>query len=154
MFRIPLGENLLQAGLTALVSSLAFVRTESYELTTLGKVVFILAVITLVAIIRNAVVPARSAVVSEPEEPGLLAALVFVGLLFGIVKWSWFGIIPSMAASISVPTSFAERLAAALSVSLMIGLTALVACTIAESLRAIGASLFSHRFARTQSVHP
>lgn len=34
-------------------------------------------------------------------------------------------------------------------ISLMVGLTALAACFIAENLRVIGTSLFSHWFART-----
>ena len=154
MFRTPLGENLFQAGITAMLSSLAFIRTDSYELTTIGKVITILVVISLVALIRGAIVPTRSTTISESREPGLLAALIFAGLLFGIVRRSWFGIMPSMAASIGIPESLSDRVAAALSVSLMIGLIALVACTIAEGLQIIGASLFSHRFARTTSIHP
>ena len=154
MFRSSLGENLFQAGITALLGSLAFIRTESYSLTPLGKVTFVFLVIGIVALIRSAIVPARKEVAPEEGEPGLLDALIFVGLLFGLVKRSWLGIFPALSESIGVPENFSERLAAAIGISLMVGLTALAACFIAENLRVIGTSLFSHRFARTQSVRP
>lgn len=154
MFRTPLGESLFQAGVTLLLSSLAFVRTESYSLTPLGKATFIFLVIGIVALIRNAIVPADKEALSGSNEPGLLDTFIFVGLLFGLVKWSWLGIFPSLSESIGVPENFGERLAAAISISLMLGLTALVACSIAENLRVISAALFSRRFARAQSVHP
>lgn len=154
MARFLSGEYLWQTGVTTLVGSLAFVRTGSYSLTPLGQAVFIFAVIGIALLVRSAVVPVRSEAATVPAEPGMLDAIVFAGLLYGLVKRSWFGIFPSLAESIGIPDGFGERLAAAIGISLMVGLAALAACTIAESLRTIGAHLTPRRFARTHPTHP
>lgn len=150
MFRMSLGEGLFQASITALFSSLAFVHTETYELTTLGKTVFILVVITLIAIIRSALVPVHPTAAARPAPtdqagnlPGkeqlaqsdLPTFVVFVILMYGIVKWSWFGILPRLAAEIGLPVSPKDQVTIALSIGLLVGTVALAASGIVDILQ-------------------
>jgi hypothetical protein len=126
-----------------------------FTYTPFGWLLLLGSILALIAIVRSAVVPPlRTPAPKAEHSPGALAAIIFAGLMFGIVRWSWFGIFPSIAASIGVPESFSERLAAALCIGFMAGLIAFIACLMAEGLETIGASLSSHRFARTDPVHP
>lgn len=154
MFRFPYVEYLWQTGITALIGSLAFVRTESYSLTPLGQAAFLFAVFGLVAVVGNAFVPREREVDQGPAEPSFITMLIFAGLCYGIVKQSWFGIFPSLAKSIGIPDGFSDRLAAAIAIGLMVGLIALAACGIAEMLQAFLKTPSIRRFARTASLHP
>lgn len=115
-----------------------------FTYTPFGWLLLLGSIFALIVIVRSAIVPARQAaslrLVSHDQPPrnnladrgDLLALLIFVVLMFGIVKWSWLGILPRLAALIGTPISLADRVAAAIAIGLLVGSAALAAYGIAE----------------------
>lgn len=106
-----------------------------------------------VCIGRNTVA-APPVVVSEAREPGIFAALVFAGLLFGLVKGSWFGIFPYLATLIGPPRDLVDQAGTALLLGLFIGAIAYAALHLADRLSTLAKSALPRWFARTGSALP
>ncbi len=121
-----------------------------FTYTPLGWLLLIGSILTLVAIVRSAIVPAHSAanirlIHQNPSEKlpkksvsdwnDLLTLVIFIVLMYGIVERSWLGIFPRLASLIGTPVSLADRVTTALSIGLLAGAVAFVAAWTAEGLQ-------------------
>ena len=125
-----------------------------FRYTPLGWLLLIAGSLALVAMVRSTLVatyqPTQEASTNRSE---WLALILFVGLLLGIVKWSWFGMFPYLADLLGTPLDLVSRVQTAVILGLFVGTIAYFALHLADSLLAL-AKIPQRRFARTGSIPP